>query len=122
MGAALDNAAKLGVAQVGAVSEQDLDGAQGRFDEAADDLRKAKKPLLKASEDLATFSAALAAALLAGRLTPEQKEDAVEARAALAVPFGIRVTKFANAYRRVVEAERVLAEAEKAAAEAGDAE
>jgi len=97
-----------------------LEAAQERYDEAADDLRKARKPLLKASEDLATYNAALAAAILAGQLTPEQKEDALVARVALAAPFGTRVSKFANAYRSLMEASRALAEAEKASVEGDD--
>jgi hypothetical protein len=119
MGAALDDAGKVGAGTPRGNQSQGVDAAQERYDEAADAVRKAKKPLLKASEDLATFNTALAAAILAGQLTPEQKEDAVEARVALAVPFGIRASRFASAYHRLVEAGRRLAEAEKAAAEVG---
>jgi hypothetical protein len=117
MGAAIDGAVR-------AVSPQDdsrlqdaetLEAVQERYDEAEEALRKARKPLLKASEDLATFNTALAAAILSGKLSSEQKDDAVEARAALTVPFGARVTRFMSAYRRLVVAQRALAEAEKAA-------
>jgi hypothetical protein len=118
MGTALEDTSKAGAGGDGLSWEQELEVAQERYDEAADALRKAKKPLLKASEDLATFNSALAAAILAGQLTPEQKEDAVEARVALAMPFGTRVSKFSSAYRTLVNAERELAAAEKAAAAA----
>jgi len=100
-----------------AESAHELEAAQERYDEAAQALRKAKKPLLKACADLATFNNALAAALLAGNLSPEQKEDAVKTRVALAMPFGTRASKFANAYRALADAERLLAEAEKLAGE-----
>ena len=118
MGTALEDASRTGARAAGASWEQELEVAQERYDEAADALRKAKKRLLKASEDLATFNNALAAAILAGQLTSEQKEDALEARVALAMPFGTRVSKFSNAYRTLANAERALAAAEKAAAEA----
>jgi hypothetical protein len=120
MGAAVDDVGRVATGQPSAApghEPQELDVAQERYDEASDALRKAKKPLLKASEDLATFNAALAAAILAGHLTPEQKEDAVEARVALAAPFAVRVSKFASAYRTLVEASSALTEAEKAAFE-----
>jgi hypothetical protein len=125
MGTALEDSAKLVAKPSGdALDEKpDLPGlevAQERYDEAIEALRKAKKPLLKASEDLATFNSALAAAILAGQLTPEQKEDALEARVALAAPFGVRVSRFANVHRSFLAAGRVLAEAEKAWVEAGN--
>jgi hypothetical protein len=122
MGAALEDVGEVRAGRAGdnEAESPELEAAQERYDEAAKVLRKAKKPLLKASEDLATFNAALAAAILAGQLTPEQKEEAVETRVALAAPFGERVSKFVKAYRSFTEAQRELVEAEGAAARAAD--
>ena len=119
MGAALEDVGEVRAGRPGDedVESPELEAAQEKYEEAAKILRKAKKPLLKASEDLATFNSALAAAILAGQLTPEQKEEAVEARIALATPFGERVTRFVKAYRTFTEAQRELAEAEGDAAQ-----
>jgi hypothetical protein len=116
MGAAIDGAVRAGLPLDDSRLEEAeaLEAAQERYDEAEDALRKARKPLLKASEDLATYNTALAAAILSGQMSAEQKEDAVESRIALTVPFGARVTRFASAYRRLVAAQKALTEAEKA--------
>jgi hypothetical protein len=117
MGAAIDGAVRAGSPQEdsGLHDAESFEAAQERYDEAEEALRKARKPLLKASEDLATFNTALAAAILSGQMSTEQKDEAVEARAALAVPFGARVTRFVSAHRRLVLAQRALAAAEKVA-------